>query len=334
MLRKTIAAGALVAAFAGAAAAQPVVLKFSSFEPPQAPITGGVFIPWAKDVSDASGGTLRIEVFAGGTLGRNPLQQLKLVQDGVADMAWTVPGYTPGRFDDTEVVELPFTVATATEGSLALTRMHAKALLGGFDDLKLLLIGTTPAFNIHGKFPMKTVADLKGKRLRTGSPQIAKLAEAVGAVPVQIGAPQTAESLARGVIDGSLNEWNFVATFKIDEVVNHHLVLPMGTVAVMVPMLKSKYDALPAQAKAALDRYSGEAMARRFCEVVDRTNTQTLERVSKSGKNTVVVPAAGDQDAWRRATLVVTETWRKAKPGNERIYQALVEEVAAVRSGK
>ncbi len=324
-----------LAVLAGAASAQqPVTLKFSSFEPPQAPITGGVFIPWAKDVTDASGGTLRIEVFAGGTLGRNPLQQLKLVQDGVADMAWTVPGYTPGRFDDTEVVELPSIVATAIEGSVALTRMHAKGLLGGFDELKLLLIGTTPAFNIHGKLPMKSVADLKGKRLRTGSPQIAKLAEAVGAVPVQIGAPQTAESLARGVIDGSLNEWNFVATFKIDEVVSHHLVLPMGTVAVMVPMLRSRYDALPAPAKAALEKYSGEAMARRFGEVVDRTNAQTLERVARSGKNTVVVPGPGEQEAWRKATAAVTETWRKAKPGNERVYQALLDEVATARSGK
>jgi TRAP-type C4-dicarboxylate transport system substrate-binding protein len=43
-------------------------------------------------VTKASNGTLKIEVFAGGTLGRNPLQQLKLVQDGVANMAWTAAG--------------------------------------------------------------------------------------------------------------------------------------------------------------------------------------------------------------------------------------------------
>ena len=42
-----------------------------------------------------------------------------LVQDGVADLTWTVPGYTPGRFDDTQVAELPFLVTDATSGSLA-----------------------------------------------------------------------------------------------------------------------------------------------------------------------------------------------------------------------
>lgn len=316
------------------AAQQPVKLKFASFEPPQAPITGKVFTPWAQDVTKASNGTLEIEMFPGGQLGRNPLQQLKLVEDGIADLTWTVPGYTPGRFDDVEVTELPFLVRTAREGSLALTRMHQKGQLAGFGDLKLLFIGTVPANNIHSTFPIASVADLKGKRIRTGSAQLARLVESLGAAPVQLGAPQVAESLSKGVIDGSLNEWNFVATFKLDQVATHHFALPMGTVAVMVPMLKSKYDALPAAAKDALDRYSGEALARRFAEVVDGVNEATRERVEKSAKNKVVVPSAAQEAEWRKATQALTETWRKARPRNEAVYTAFTQEVEAVRAGK
>jgi TRAP-type C4-dicarboxylate transport system substrate-binding protein len=316
------------------AAAQPVTLKFASFEPPQAPITGSVFMPWAEEVTKASGGALKIEVFPGGVLGRSPLQQLKLVQDGVADLTWTVPGYTPGRFDDCEVAELPFLINTATEGTLAMSRLHAKGMLAGFDDIKLMLIGTVPANNVHSRTPVKTLADLKGKRLRIGSSQIAKLAEALGAVPVQIGGNQVAESLSRGVIDGSLNEWNFVATFKIDEVVSHHLVAPMGTVAVMVPMLKSRYDALSPQAKAALDKLSGDALARRFGGVVDKASDATRERVSKSGKNTVTVLQGAEVEAWRKAVEPVSAAWRQAKPKNEQLYQAMSAELANVRAGK
>ncbi len=334
MARTSALAVAFVAlAAAGAAEAQPVTLKFASFEPPAAPITGRVFTPWAEDVGKASEGTLRIEMFAGGVLGRSPLQQLKLVQDGVADLTWTVPGYTPGRFDDTEVAELPFTINTATEGSLAMTRLHARGMLAGFDDLKLLLIGAVPANNIHSRGAVRSLADMKGKRVRAGSSQIAKLVEAIGAVPVQIGAPQVAESLSRGVIDASLNEWNFVATFKIDEVVSHHLVVPMGTVAVMVPMLKSRYDALPPPARAALDKYSGEALARRFGAVVDGVNDAARERVSKSGKNTVTVLPAAEQEAWRKSTQPVTDAWRKARPKNDQLYEGLVGELAKVRAG-
>jgi TRAP-type C4-dicarboxylate transport system substrate-binding protein len=332
-MKRLIGTCALAAALAagGASAQQPVVLKLASFEPATAPITGGVLTPWAEAVSRDSGGTLKIEIYPGGTLGRNPLQQLKLVQDGVADLTWTVPGYTPGRFDDTEVVELPFLVATATEGSLAMTRMHQKGLLSGFDDLKLLLIGTVPANSVHGKFPMKTVDDLKGKRIRAGSSQVAKLVEHVGGVPVQLGAPQVADSLAKGVVDATLNEWNFVATFKIDQVASHHLVLPMGALAVMVPMLKSKFDALPREAREALEKHSGEALARRFGEVVDRTNDATRERVAASGKNTVVVPTAAERQAWQAAVQPVSESWRRARPKNEQLYQALGDELKRIR---
>lgn len=331
---RTAAAAALLALAAGAAQAQTVTLKFASFEPPQAGITGKVFIPWAEEVSKASGGALKIEVFPGGTLGRNPLQQFKLVQDGVADMAWTVAGYTPGRFDDTEVVELPFLVQSSAEGSLALTRMLAKGQLAGFEDLKVLFIGNVPPVHLHAKFPLKSLADLKGKRMRAASSLTGKIVEAMGAVPVQIGAPNTAEALAKGVIDGSLAEWNFVATFKIDEVTQHHMALPLGATAVMVPMLKSKYESLPPAARAVLDKYSGEAFAKRFSDVTDSVNAATMERVSKQPKNTFIRPDKATEEAFHKAVDPVTDAWRKAKPRNEIVYKAFTAELAGVRAGK
>lgn len=316
------------------ASAEPVRLRFASFEPPQAPITGKVFTPWAEAVNADSQGTLNIEIFAGGQLGRNPLQQLKLVEDGIADLTWGIPGYTPGRFADVEVVELPFVVDTAREGSVALTRMHRRGELKGFEKFKLLLIGIVPANNLHGSFPIKSVDDLKGKRIRTGSAQLARTIQSLGGAPVQVGAPQVAESLSKGVIDGTLGEWNFIATFKIDQIVNHHLVMPMGALAVFVPMLQSRFDALPEQAKAALEKHSGMALAERFAGVVDSNNEAVRQRVQASGKNKVVVPDAGTVAQWQQATAGITDAWRKADPRNDGLYAGFVKEVAAVRATK
>lgn len=334
-MKRLLSTCVLAAGLAGVSAfAQTVTLKLASFEPPQAPITGKVLIPWAEEVSKASNGTLKIEVFAGGQLGRNPLQQLKLVEDGIADITWSVPGYTPGRFDDVEVAELPFIVNTAREGALAFTRMHQRGELAGFEKFKLLLIGTVPSNAIHSSFPIRSVDDLKGKRIRTGSAQLAKLVRSLGAAPVQLGAPTVAESLSKGVIDGSLNEWNFVATFKLDQVARHHFDLPMGTVAVFVPMLKSRYDALPPEAKAALDRFSGMALAERFAGVVDATNAATRERVAASGKNSVVRPSDAQAAQWREATAALVEDWRKARPRNDAIHQSFTREIQAIRAGR
>ncbi len=331
---KCLAAIASLIVLSSAAIAQPVVLKFASFESPQAPFTAKVFAQWAEDVTKDSNGALKVEMFTGGTLGRNPLQQFKLVQDGIADLVWMVPGYTPGRFDDTEIVELPAIVNNSFEGSMVLTRMAARNELVGFADLKLVFLGNVPPVSIHGKFPLRTLADLKGKRMRVGSSVGAKMAESLGAVPVIIGAPATTEAIARGVVDGTFAEWIFIRAFKIEEVVSSHLVLPLGGTAVMVPMLKSKYDSLPPAARAVIDRHSGEAFVKRFAAVADIAQTEIPAEVAQRGKNTVITADAATRAAFAAATKPVADEWRQAKPRNERVYQTFTAELARVRAGK
>lgn len=325
---------ATLAYCAAAAQAQTVTLKFATIDPAQGQNVTQVIVPLAKELAGASGGALKLDVFPGGTLGRNPLQQLKLVQDGVADIAWVIPGYTPGRFDDTEVVELPFLINNAREGAIGLSRLHAKKLIKGLDGLKVLAWSTTAVANFHGKSPIKSLADLRGKKTRASSSQAAKVLEALGAVPVQMGAPQVAESLARGVLDLSLNDWSFVATFRLDEVAQHHMAIPLGALAFMVVMQQSKYDALPPGAKSALDRYSGEALGLRFANAIDIAAGQYMEKSTKSGKGSLVLVPAAEQAAWRKLTDPVIAAWRKAKPGNEQVYQVFTEEVQKVRAGK
>jgi TRAP-type C4-dicarboxylate transport system substrate-binding protein len=314
--------------------AQPVVLKFATFETAQAPFTAKVFTTWAEDVTKASNGALKIDMFYGGTLGRSPLQQLKLVQDGVADFAWTVAGYTPGRFDDTEVVELPFIVNNSYEGSMALTRLAAKDALIGFADLKLIFLGNVPPVSLHAKFPLKSLADLKGKRMRVGSSVGGKIAEALGAVPVLIGAPATTEAISKGVVDGTFAEWIFIRAFRVDEVLSNHLIMPLGGTTVMVPMLKKRYESLPPAARAAIDKFSGEAFVKRFAAVGDVAQTEIPDEIAKRGKSTVAVADAATRDAFRAAVKPVTEEWRQARPRNERVYQAFIGELERVRAGK
>lgn len=318
----------------GVAAAQTVTLKFASFEPPQAPFTARMMATFAEDVTKASNGTLKVELFAGGTLGRNPLQQFKLVQDGVADMAWIIPGYTPGRFDDTEVVELPFLVNSSLEGGKVFSRLLAKDQLVGFADLKILLLANVPPNSIHTRFPLKSVLDLKGKRMRVASTVGSKIAESFGAVPVLIGAPNTAEALSKGVVDGTFSEWVFVSAFKIDEVTTTSMALPLGGTAVMIPMLKSTYDKLPPAAKAAIDKYSGDSLLKRFADIADSMQISVPDAIVKRGKNTFIKPDAATVDGFRKAAAPVIEDWRKQKPRNDRVYQAFVAELQNVRAGK
>lgn len=337
--RRRVAAAFAATALAAACglpalAADPVKLKFSSFEPPMANITSNVLTPFAKDATAGSAGTLQIDMFAGGTLGRNPTQQLKLVTDGIADIAWVVLPYTPGRFDDTEVVGLPFVSTSAVEAGVALHRLYANGTLVGFDGLRLLAVGATPPVVIHANAPIRLPADLKNKRVRVSGDHLTRVIETLGGAPVQVGGGQIAEALSRGVVDMTLNNWGFVGDFKVNEVSSQHLDIGLGAVAVAIVMKQDRYAALPPAARAAIDKASGEALARKLGEAFDRQEKEVRERVSKSGRNQVVAPSAADLAEWKRQIEPINEAWRKAKPRNERTYAAFVEQLKRIRAGQ
>jgi len=334
--RRALACLAALSAFAAAPAwsADPVKLKFTSFEPPMANITANVLTPFAREASAASGGTLQIDMFAGGTLGRNPTQQLKLVTDGIADIGWVVLPYTPGRFDDTEVVGLPFVTTNASEASLALQRLYAAGGLVGFDGLKMLAIGATPPVVIHSNAPVRLPSDLKGKRVRVSGEHLTNVVQALGGAPVQLGGGQIAEALSRGVVDMTLNNWGFVGDFKINEVSSQHLDIPLGAVAVGIVMRQDRFDALPPQARSAIEKASGEALARKLGQAFDQQEKEVRDRVSKSGRNTVVQPDAAQLAEWKRQIEPVNESWRQAKPRNQRTWDAFAEQLKRVRAAQ
>lgn len=324
-------AAAACAAPAVLRAADPVTLKLSSFEPPMANITSNVLAPFARAATEGSGGTLKIDVFAGGTLGRNPLTQLKLVTDGIADIAWVVLPYTPGRFDDTEVVGLPFVSRSATEASVALHRLYAQDVLVGFQDLKMLAVAATPPVVVHGNVPVRQPSDLKGRRVRVSGDHLTKVVETLGGAPVALGGGQIAEGVSRGVVDMTLNNWGFVGDFKVAEVALQHFDVPLGAVPVGVVMRRDRFEKLPPAARAAIERASGEGLARRLGEAFDRQEKEVRERVSKSGRNQVVTPTAEQVDAWRRAIEPINAAWRQAKPRNERTFVAFAQQLERLR---
>lgn len=331
---RALVATALALGAAGLAHAQQA-LRFSSFEPPVAFITKEILTPWAADVSKASEGRLKIDMYPGGTLGRDPAAQLKLVLDGVVDLAWVVAGYTPGRFDDTTLVELPFIARSTREGSFALTRMLAGGRLNGFDGIKVIGIFATPPTEIQSNYPVLKPADLKDKKFRAAGPnQLAMLRE-LGAVPVGgIAAPQVAESMQRGLIDGALAEWNAMASFRIAEVSNHHLRIPMGSVAFMVVMNKAKYDALEPAAKAVLDRFSGEAFAEVFSSKLDARNDEVAALIAKDPKHKVTLPSPVETAVWKSAVAGVEAEWVKADKRRFDLLATFKAEIEKVRAAK
>lgn len=74
--------------------------------------------PWAQRISETSNGRIEVKIFPSMALGGKPQELYQQVRDGVVDIVWTLPGYTPDMFPHTEVFELPTVRKGVVEGAL------------------------------------------------------------------------------------------------------------------------------------------------------------------------------------------------------------------------
>ena len=116
------------AAWTGNAEAGPVVLKLATVEPPQSFNVKDAWTPIINKINKEGEGILKIEVFAGGTLGRNPMQLMKTLMDGVTDICHIINAYLPGQLKDDQVINMPFMAKNSSDCSLAFQYMQEKNL--------------------------------------------------------------------------------------------------------------------------------------------------------------------------------------------------------------
>lgn len=334
ILRYALSALAAVLAISAPAQSQEITLKLSAFIPDRAPTFAQVILPWAEAINAEGAGLIRIDTFPGGALGGSPGLQAKMVVDGVADIALVIPAYSPGRFPDDEVMELPNLVRNSTESSVALWRLYDRGLLRGYDDFHVIMLSTTNPYAIHTKAPVATMTDIGGKKLRAGGPVASAAMRALGAVPVGLPITEVAENISRGVIDGSGGDWDVMYSFRIIETAKNHYMATLGTVPVTLLMNREVYDALPDAAKALIDKHSGEAMSRRFGGVHDGVQASKLAETKADPDQTIVFPGETELAKWDATMAPVIDMWVNEHPNGQALFSALKEELANIRAGR
>lgn len=295
-----------------AVAGDPVVLKFATIEPSQSFNVKDIWGPYFDKINKAGEGILRIDTYAGGTLGRDPRQQIKLLQRGVFDMCMVVNAYHQAdRLADDQVVGAPFTYNNCPECSLAVHYMQEKNLLRGYDDLVVLGQVCISEYALHSNFPIRVPSDLKGKKLRTSGKIYHALGEAFGATPVAMQVTKVAESISRGVIDGTLQDWTGMEVFRINDVTNFHCVGPFGTNMLMIAMTKDRYEKLPADARAVLDKFIGKPFIEFWSQRLQVHIDKIKDKIIKSPKHTLYIPTEEEMKKWHEAIDPVMSSWNK-----------------------
>jgi len=307
-------AGALAwAGLAGAASAADVTLRLHQMLSPEAQIPAHFLVPWIDKVERESGGRIKIEHYPSMQLGGKPPQLYDQAKDGVVDIVWTVAGYTPGRFPESEVFELPFMPASGEATSRALWEFYERHLTGEFADVHVLGMHVHGPGLLHVKGAgIRRLEDMAGKKLRGPSRMIIKLLDSLGATPVGMPVPALPEALSRGVIDGTVIPWEITAPLHIAELVNTHTEFSgtrgLYTAVFVFAMNKDSYGRLPPDLKKVIDDNSGLETSAWAGRVMDEGDPPAKEIAVARGNDIVVLDQA-ETARWKAAAQPVIDGW-------------------------
>ena len=297
----------------GYAQAPQVTLRMHHFLPAVANGHSKFLAPWAQKVAQESNGRIKIDIFPAMQLGGTPPQLFDQARDGVADLVWTLPGNTSGRFPISETFELPFTAhRRAVVNSKALQEFADQHMKDEFKDVHPICFWAHDHGLIHANKPVRTLEDLKGLKLRFPTRLAGEALRALGATAIGMPIPQVPESLAQRVIDGTVVPWEVVPSIKVQELVKNHTEIPGSptfyTATFVLAMNKAKYDALPADLKQVIDKNSGQTAATMAGQVWDEQAASVSDLVKKRG-NTLITLPEDEVVRWRKATDPVIQAW-------------------------
>lgn len=337
MFRRTMLslAGAALAATltTTTAMAQEVTLRMHQFLPPQANVPKLVLDVWADKVEAASEGRIKVERFPSMQLGGRPPELIDQAIDGVADIVWTVVGYTPGRFPRTEVFELPFMMTDARSMSSAYWQMFEKHMKDTeFKDVHILGTWVHGPGLIHANKEIRSPSDMSGMKLRGGSRLASALIKELGGEPVGMPVPAVPESLSKGVIDGTTIPWEVTKALKVPELVKNHTEFTgnaLYTLTFVLAMNLDRYEGLSEENKAVIDANSGlefSIFAGGTMEDMDGPSRKVAEDLN----NNIVTLNADETEAWKTAAAPVVDAWLADMTEKGIDGQALIDEARSL----
>ena len=306
------AAAVLSAVMSTSAVAADVTLKLHQFLPAQANVPKLILDVWADNVEAASEGRIKVERYPSMQLGGKPTELMDQAIDGVADVVWTVVGYTPGRFPRTEVFEMPFMMTNAEAVSRAYWELFEKEMRDTeFKDVEILGTWVHGPGLFHSSEPIVSPDDLNGVKIRGGSRTINKLMDLLGATPVGMPVPAVPEALSKGVIDATTIPWEVTAALKVPELVGNHTEFgnrALYTLTFVLAMNKAKYDSLPADLQKVIDDNSGMEFSAFAGKTQEGSDGPARELALSNGNN--IITLSDEQVAeWEAAVAPVVENW-------------------------
>jgi TRAP-type C4-dicarboxylate transport system substrate-binding protein len=314
----TLLAGTFVGAALSAtsAIAAEFELKFGAVATGNTAVYSDFLVPYARAIEAESGGRIAIDIRPQGGFGPT-MELLKKVESGELDIVNTLPSYYPGRFPRTSVMELPTMFASAKAGSRNGWTLYQEGLLNDdFKDFKLLGFFAGSPYGIMTKDGSVTsLRDLRGMRIRVSGAVAGLALSHLGMIPLGLPSDVLGRALDNSWIDGVSMGFEIVVAspatpphMVIDEVTT--LVDANISAAMQVLIMnKKRYESLPSDLKAVIDRHSGLTLSADGGAVRDTSDVVAKKALAANPRYRFVTFSAEDKAEIAARIAPVLDDW-------------------------
>jgi TRAP-type transport system periplasmic protein len=247
---KSVVAAAVVCAF-GLAQAQEKVIKAHTLNQKGHPVAAGLE-KFAEIVNAKAAGKLKVNVFAGGTLG-NDQASVTAVQGGTLEMHVLNTGILASQAKELAIFDFPFMFINEKEADAVVDgpvgkKLHSKLEEKGIVGVGFYELGFRQITN--GRRPLNKVEDIAGLKLRViPNPINVDWVKALDANPTPMPFPEVYAGLESKAIDGQENPINTINSNKFFEVQKHVAITNHQYNPQSVIMSKKFWDTLSADEK-------------------------------------------------------------------------------------
>lgn len=287
-------------------------LRYADFGPNRG--TRAAALKWLDtELRKRSNNELGLKFTWGGAL-LNAKTSAKGLGAGVADMASIVAVYNPGTL---VVYEAPDALMLSSEwagmrATYELLTTHPKARAEfKKKNIRYFSNFTTGPTQLLSRMPIKSIEDLKGKKLRaTGG--FVKAFNAAGATTVSVPQPKVYEALSSKTVDGTTNYWYVIRGYKQYEVASHITELNLGQVLGFgIAMNERTYQSLSAKHKAIVDKLGSDFIDYMAARMIESRSAVKAELVKGVGKHKVTVykPGPGMREMLAKEAAKDVEKW-------------------------
>jgi TRAP-type C4-dicarboxylate transport system substrate-binding protein len=233
------------------------------------------------------------------------------LKSGIADVVNILPSYYPGKMPLSTVMNLPCLTEDLWVGGMVtrdLYKMPAMAKeLSNFGARYLSTAGGAEYW-ILSKKPVRSVADLKGLKLRALGHQ-AQLLRDLGGVPVNVMTPEVYIAIERGTIDGGIYSPSLVVQWSLHEVAKYYTTVPFGNTGFFMAIRQAAWDKLPADIQKIMQAVNDDHMAAHHRIYQIDGNGEAIKKMQAAGVEVIQYPVADGKALEKLARETIWDKW-------------------------